>query len=497
MIAEGHTGRKSGAGFFRNAVRDGAKVREVLDLATGSYRNAEKPALASLEAATSGPRALLEQRDRGGRYAWRVMSATLAYAARLVPEIADTPAEVDEAMRLGYGWSRGPFELIDALGADWFSKKLTEESESVPLLLSEAAAHGSFYRVERNRQTLVPGRGYIAIRRPEGVISLADLKLEQKPAAGNSSGSMWDLGDGVACLEFHTKMNAFDGGLLEAVEIALAETPKSFRALVIGNDGAVFSAGADLTSVLAAIEREDYAAIDALVRGCQSTFQNVKSALFPIVGAVAVSALGAGCEILLHCAAIQAHAETNFGLVEPSVGLIPAGGGCKEMLLRLSKKGAKGPIAPSLAALDLILGSRVSASAHMALDAGFLSASDRISMNRDRLLGDAKAFALSLADAGYKPPKPELLAVGGASGREALRNAIDTNAIAGRLKPHDAVVGEMLARILSGGDADPAQPVTEDAILTLEREAFLALVRTPATKARIKHMLTTGTQGVI
>jgi 3-hydroxyacyl-CoA dehydrogenase len=247
--------------------------------------------------------------------------------------------------------------------------------------------------------------------------------------------------------------------------------------------------------VLAAIEKEDFGAIDALVRSCQSTFQRVKFAPFPAVGAVAGSALGGGCEILLHCAAIQAHSETNMGLVEPSIGLIPAGGGCKEMLLRLSKKNAKGPVAPALAAFELISGARISASAQLAREAGYLRAADRISMNRDRVLSDAKAFALSLADAGYQPPQPVTITLGGPSAREALRNAIDTNLIAGRLKPHDAVVGEALSGILSGGGADPIRPVTEEAILTLEREAFLALVRTDATKARIKHMLTTGTPG--
>jgi 3-hydroxyacyl-CoA dehydrogenase len=494
MIADGRIGRKSGAGFFRQAQRDGKKIREALDLQSGAYRDLQKANLQSLTAGARDLRALLSHEDRGGRYAWSVMSKTLAYAASLIPEIADTPAEVDEAMRLGYAWSLGPFELIDAVGPSWFAEKLSQWGEKVPPLLAQAAQSGGFYRVAgAQREILAPSVGYRPMHRAEGVLSLADLKLGAKPVAGNSAASVWDLGDGIACLEFHTKMNAFDAELVDGVNIALEETAKNFQALVIGNEGQAFSAGANLKPLLEAAERGDFNAIEALCRRGQQVFRRLKFAPHPSVAAIAGMALGGGCEIALHCSAIQAHAETAMGLVETNLGLVPAWGGCKELLLRLinDKSRIKGPIAPALSAFETIFGAKISGSAFQARELGLLRASDGITMNRERLLADAKARALALAD-GYKPPEPALLSLSGPSGRLALRNVIDTAFVAGRLKPHDRIVAEALAIVLSGGAADPARPELEDALFDFERAAFLALVRTDASRARIRALLETG-----
>jgi 3-hydroxyacyl-CoA dehydrogenase len=494
MIADGRIGRKSGAGFFRQAQRDGKKIREALDLQSGAYRDQQKPSLQSLALGAKDLRALLSHEDRGGRYAWSVMSKTLAYAASLVPEIADTPAEVDEAMRLGYAWGRGPFELIDAIGPAWFAEKLAGCGETAPPILAQAAKVGSFYRIaDAKREILAPAVGYRPMHRADGVLSLADLKLGAEPIAGNSAASVWDLGDGVACLEFHTKMNAFDADLVDGVDIALDETAKNFQALVIGNEGQAFSAGANIKPMLEAAEHDDFNSIEALCRRGQQVFRRLKFAPHPSVAAVAGMALGGGCEIALHCSAIQAHAESAMGLVETSLGVVPGWGGSKELLLRLiaDKSRIKGSVAPALAAFETIFGAKISGSAFQAQELGFLRPSDGVTMNRDRLLADAKAKALSLV-AGYKPPEPKLIMLAGPSGRLALRNIIDTAFFAGRLKPHDRVVAEALAIVLSGGAADPARLTPEDDLFDLERAAFLALVRTDASQARIRALLETG-----
>jgi 3-hydroxyacyl-CoA dehydrogenase len=488
MIADGRTGRKSGAGFFRQATRDGRKIREVMDFETGDYRKLEKPELQSLAVGAKDLRALLAHGDRGGGYARAVMGQTLAYAAALVPEIADLPCEVDDAMRMGYAWERGPFELIDAVGAGWLAKQLTPRGDKIPPLLKQAVEAGGFYRVDgAKRQVLAPGAGYRPISRAAGVFSLADLKLAGKPVAGNGAASVWDLGDGVACLELHTKMNAFDAELLTGVEIALDETAKGFQALVIGNEGPAFSAGANLRPMLEAAERGDFDFIEAFCHRGQQVFRRLKFAAHPSVAAVAGMALGGGCEIALHCSAIQAHAESAMGLVETNLGVVPGWGGGKELLLRL----IKGPVAPALTAFETIFGAKISGSAYQAKELGFLRPRDSITMNRERLLADAKARALAMVK-DYKPPEPALVTLSGRSGRQALRNMIDTAFVAGRLKPHDRVVAEALAGMLCGGAADPLRPLAEDDLFDLERAAFLELIRTNATRARIRAMLETG-----
>jgi 3-hydroxyacyl-CoA dehydrogenase len=494
MVAEGRIGRKAGAGFFQQAQRDGRKHREVLDLQSGAYRDLHKPHLPSLGLGAKNPRALLSHEDRGGLYAWAVMGKTLAYAASLVPEIADTPAEVDEAMRLRYAWGRGPFELIDAVGPAWFAEELGKRGEKVPPILAQAAQAGHFYRIAGGkREILAPSVGYRPMHRAAGVLSLADLKLAAKPVAGNVAASIWDLGDGVACLEFHTKMNAFCDELMEGVESALDETAKNFRALVIGNEGPAFSAGANLKPMLDSAERGDFASIEAFCIRGQRAFRRLKFAAFPSVAAVDGLALGGGCEIALHCSAIQAHAESAVGLVETNIGGVPGWGGSKELLLRLiaDTSRIRGPVAPALEAFETIFQAKISGSAFQAQELGFLRLTDGVTMNIERLLADAKAKALALAQ-GYKPPEPALVAFSGPSGRQALRNAIDTAFAAGRLKPHDRVVAEVLARVLTGGDADPTRPLPEDVLFDLEREAFMELVRTAPTRARIRAMLETG-----
>lgn len=496
MIAEGYTGRKGKGGFYRLNKSGGGRVKEAIDLATGQYRPSEKASLESVGAAKQGLRALVEHPDRGGTYARRVLVDLLAYAASLVPEIADDVTAVDQAMRLGYNWKFGPFELIDQLGADWLAGALRDEGKPVPALLEKAAGKG-FYRTEGGRlEFLTVDGGYAEVVRPEGVLLLSDIKRGSKPIKRNGSAALWDIGDGVACLEFTGKMNALDGDVMALIQKAIGmigDGTGEWKALVVHNEGDNFSVGVNLGLALFAVNIALWPQVEQSVQEGQETYKALKYAPFPVVAAPSGMALGGGCEILLHCDAVQAHAETYMGLVEVGVGVIPGWGGCKEMLTRatLNKKRPGGPMPPIAQVFETISLAKVAKSADEARDLMFLRSTDGITMNRDRLLADAKAKALELAES-YAPPEPAMLRLPGPTARAALRMAVDGFHQQGKATDHDVVVSGALAEVLSGGDTDITEEVDEDRLLELERESFMKLVRTRATVARIEHMLTTG-----
>lgn len=495
MIADGYTGRKGKGGFYRLKPDAAEKVKQAIDLSSGEYHKAERPKPDSVKAARKkGLRALVEHSDEGGRYARWVILRTLAYAARLVPEIADDVAAVDEAMRTGYNWKKGPFELIDDLGAGWLAEALRKEEIAVPPLL-ETAAGRPFYRSEGGRlQHLTTEGAYRDLPRPDGVLPLADVKRRGKPVARNWSASLWDIGDGVLCLEFHSKMNALDPLTLAMVRKAVKlGTEGRYKALVIHNEGSNFSVGANIGLLMIAAKLRAWFAIGYLVGQGQNAYRELKYAPFPVVGAPSGMALGGGCEILLHCDAVQAHAESYIGLVETGVGIVPAWGGCKEMLQRwtASEDRKGGPMPPVINSFRTIAMAQVAKSAEQAKDLLFLRPDDGITMNRDRLLADAKAKALALAD-GYAPPEPREIALPGPTGAVALSITVDQFGRIGKATPHDVVVGRRLAEVLSGGATDMTETLDEDAFLTLERAGLLDLARHPATQARVRHMIKTG-----
>ena len=497
MIADGFTGRKGKGGFYRLQREGGKRVKQAIDLASGEYYEAGEAGKAqfeSIEAARSGGlRALMEHPDKGGVYAWRIMSKTLTYAASLVPEIADDIVAVDEAMKLGYNWTYGPFELMDRLGATWFAERLDAEGQAVPELLGKVGK-GDFYRIsEGRRQYFGTDGAYHDIQRAAGVELLADVKLRSKPMAANASASLWDVGDGVACLEFHSKMNAIDMGSLEMIGKALTMVPGDYKGLVIYNEAANFSVGANLGLVMFAANIAAWDDIEATVRGGQQAYKALKYAPFPVVGAPSGMALGGGCEVLLHCDAIEAHAETYMGLVEVGVGLIPGWGGCKELLLRWwqDKRRPGGPMPAISKAFEAISMATVSTSAAAARRLLFLRRDDGITMNRDRVLANAKARVLSLAE-NYAPPESPQPALPGATAKLALHMAVEGFRQLGKASDYDAIVGDALAEVLSGGETDITEPIDEDALLDIERRAFMSLVKRPQTMARIEHMLETG-----
>ncbi len=495
MIEAGYTGRKGKGGFYRLNREGGGKTKEAIDLATGAYRPAVTPELDVLKAAASqGPAALLDSDHRAAVYARKVMGATLAYAASLVPEISDDIEAVDSAMRLGYNWKHGPFELIDKIGVVALTKVLETAGQPVPPLLAQAEAQGFYRLCDGRRQVLTPEGSYRDITRPAGVLLLADLKNCTKPLKKNGSAALWDIGDGVVCLEFTGKGNSIDQDVLRLVEQAVDIVQDGYRALVIYNEGSHFSVGANLGLALFAANVAAFDVIENLVEQGQKAYRALKYAPFPVVAAPSGMALGGGCEICLNADAVQAHAESYLGLVEAGVGVIPAWTGTTELLTRwLSEKRRPGGPMPAISQTFETIGmAKVAKSAFEAKALKLLRAEDGITMNRDRLLFDAKAKALSLVD-GYQPPKPiETIRLPGETARLALELALRNLELAGKATSHDGVVARELAGVLAGGDTDLTDSVAEADLLALERAAFMRLIKTPGTLARVEHMLETG-----
>ena len=492
MIADGFTGRKGKGGFYRvNRARN--KAREVMDLASGQYRDQRRADVAAVKEAGRSLAKLFDHDSVHGAYAWTVMGRTLGYACALLGDAADDIGAIDEAMRLGYNWKFGPFELIDQVGVEWFQAKLVASGWAVPEIVTIAAGR-SFYRVDNGtRQVLGLDGQYHDLVRPDGVLMLADVKLKAAPVLKNGSAALWDIGDGVACFEFTSKMNALDPDIMDLLNKSVRRVKKDFKALVIYNEGSNFSVGANLGLALFAANIAAWAEIEAMIANGQATYRALKYAPFPVVAAPSGMALGGGCEILLHADAIQAHAETYAGLVEVGVGLIPGWGGCKEMLARWQSLGRlpKGPMPAVGKVFEMISTAQVAKSAAEAMEALILRPTDAITMNRYRLLADAKAKALSLVE-GYQPPAEPSFVLPGASAKVALDMAVAGFQRMGKATIHDGVVSGAVASILSGGDTDITETLDEEAVLDLERQAFMALIRHPDTLARIEHMLMTG-----
>lgn len=523
MIGAGYTGRKGKGGFFRlnPDAPKGTREKQALPINADKfdesmYVKADKPKLASVDAGRKGLRAVVTTDDEGGKYAWEVLKQTLFYAAELVGEVADTIHDIDEGMKLGYNWKFGPFEMIDALGAKWFADKLLEDDIGVPDILDQVAeSNGTFYRIENGKQQYFGTDGkYHDVVRPDGVLLLRDIKLTSAPILKNGSAKVWGVGDGVLCFEKTSKMNTFDEeifNLLEETKRLIAGSD-DYRALVIYNEASHFSAGANLGLAIFMINIAMWPQVEGFVSRGQQVFMDLKFAPFPMVSAPSGMALGGGCEILLTADAVQAHAETYCGLVEVGVGLLPGWGGCKEMILRFQERerakyaadvGSIGekqfmvssdttPVGAVRKAFETIGMASVAKSAQEAVDIGYFRESDGITMNRDRLLYDAKQRALKLAE-GYEPPEKRTdIRLGGAGAKMALELAVSDLRKSGKATPYDVVVSDHLATVLSGGDTDHTETISEDDLIKLELSEFMKLLRNDGTLDRIEHMLSTG-----
>lgn len=492
MITDGYTGRKGKGGFYRINKEGGKKVKEVLDLKTGEYKPEKKSALESLGAAKAGIGALMAHPDLGGQYVRSVMGKTLVYAASLVPEISDDIVGVDNTMKWGYNWKFGPFEMLDKIGVAAYLQNLEAKKIKIPELLAKTFGKPLYQVAENQRQYFTTKGDYAAIPQTDGVWMLADKKLGKKPVAKNGSAALWDIGNGIACLEFTSKMNAVDPDILAMIEKSVETVKKDFHGLVIGSDGDNFSVGANLAFIMYAANMAAWQLISDVIRQGQRAVTALKYTPFPVVSALGGMALGGGCEIVLHSDAVQAHIESYPGLVEVGVGLVPGWGGCTEMLIRHLQGMPQGNAMPAIAKVFEYLGTaKVGGSADEAKEMKILNQTSRISMNRARLLPDAKQLCMMLAD-NYVPPEPATLNLPGPTAKTALQMGLDQFVATGKATPHDVVVCTQLAHILAGGDTDITETVTEQQLLDLEHGAFMELIKTKGTLDRIEYMLANG-----
>jgi 3-hydroxyacyl-CoA dehydrogenase len=509
MVQRGLLGNKTRAGFYRKQKGEGDK-REIwsLDTATLDYRPSEKVKLPALDMAKNVEdlaeriKGLVWAKDRVGAFLWKTVTKTLSYAAKRIPEIADSVVEVDRAMRWGFGWELGPFETWDAIGVEKSVARLKEEGQEIPANVAAMLAAGatSFYKQENGQRSYFDFKQgkYVPLADPPGVLILKSVKDRSGVIKKNAGASLIDIGDGVACLEFHSKMNAIGGDTLQMLKFALGEVDKNFVGLVVGNQGPNFCVGANIMLMLMEAQEENWDELDMMARVFQQSTMSLRYSPKPVVVAPFQMVFGGGCEMVLHADRVRAGAETYIGLVEVGVGIIPAGGGTKELLVRTLDSIPKvmsdaDPFPFVKRAFETIALAKVATSAEEARALGFLSADDTISMNADRLIADAKKEVLSLAASGYVAPqqRTDILALGEPA-LATLKLGIHQMKRAGYISDHDAEIGTQLARILTGGDLNHPTRVSEQYLLDLEREAFLKLVSMRKTQERIGHMLKTG-----
>ena len=483
MIANGQAGRKTGAGFYR--VKDGTK--QVIELGSGEYKDAKTldiPIAARAE--KDGIIHILEDDSRYGAYAWNVMSKVLTYAASLVPEVGDTPVGVDDAMKMGYNWIKGPFELIDDIGTDYLIERLEKEQRPVPQYLREAAG-STFYDGLKVRAF---DGGWQDIERADGTLRFNDRRKTLTPANTNTDASWYDI-DGIALVEFHSKANALGAQSMRILDDALdVVAARKMQGLIVHNDAQHFSCGVNLNAVRAFFEAEDWEGLDAFLNDFQQTVHKMAVADFPVVAAPVGLSLGGGFEVVLHAKQVICHANSNMGLVESGVGVIPAGGGCKETLYRwIDKKDGDVTAAAWEAFMSLGYGKTASSPLH-ARDLAMLRGNDRYVNNRDRLFlesvaaikdnAEQQSFARDPIEMPGKPVFEELVAWA-----EDMHQK-------GKLFAHDVTVSTEIARIVTGGDVPPGTALSEQDLYDAERSAFLRLVQTPQTQERIRTLLDDG-----
>jgi 3-hydroxyacyl-CoA dehydrogenase len=506
LVARGWLGNKTGQGFYKPVQTEAGREFHELNYQTLEYQPQRRlqsltlQLMREVQDPAQRVRALAYADDRAGQFAWKVLSATLLYAARRIPEIADHVFQVDQALKWGFNWQLGPFETWDALGVKKVAEKMSQEGRELPPLVTAliSADQDAFYHQERGQRRYfdLNQATYLEVPSETRQLCLRVLKEQQRVVRTNAGASLIDLGEGVACLEFHTKMNAIGGDIVDMLLQTVEEVERQFVGLVIGNDAENFSAGANLALMLLQAQNENWDLIEGAVRSFQKATLALKYVGIPVVAAPAGMTLAGGCEVCLAADRMRAAAETYMGLVEVGVGLIPAGGGCKELLWRHQEH------MPSDVAVDLfplvqrvfqtIALAKVSSSAAEARQAGFLRSSDLVSVNRDHLLYDARQTVLDMVEAGYTPPQPLRLRVVGRSGYGNLLAALYNMETARFITSYDRHLGRKLAYVLCGGDVPDGSTVSEQRILDLEREAFLSLCGEQKTQARMRHMLESG-----
>jgi 3-hydroxyacyl-CoA dehydrogenase len=490
MITNGQTGNKQGQGFYRNSdVGD----RQVLDLNDESYGPAPRLNLPLAEKAEQeGVRQLLEDQGLFGQYAWRILSRSLSYAAALIPEVGDNPVGIDDAMKLGYNWIKGPFELIDEIGVDYFIQHLKADQLPIPAFLAEAAG-SSFYRVESGQlQSRVIGDRWQTITRPEGIIRFNEKRQTMKPRNSCAVASWYDL-DGIALVEFHSKANALDADSMTMLDDAMDQLESDkMRGLIVHNDAQHFSCGVNLQAVRDFFKRDDLDGLDQFLVHFQQVVQRMAKLQVPVVVAPVGLSIGGGFEVVLHAKQVICHANSTMGLVESLVGVVPGGGGCKETLYRwVELLGCDDDITPACWKAFMNLGyGKISTSPIIAKQQAMLRPNDRFVINRDRILSEAiNAIGNASEQAAFHRPD---LVMPGRPLFEEMHEWLIKSRDKGIFKPHDVTVGTEMARIVTGGDVDPGTVLCEQDFYDAERRSFLSLVATEATRTRIESMLDAG-----
>ena len=527
MLQRKWLGDKTKGGFYKKAkAKDGKEDERLgLDWKTLDYRPRQKAKFPALEMAKNveetGARVRMllgmngggpQKGDKAGQFLWTALSELWTYCANRVPEISDSVVEIDRAMKLGFNWEMGPFELWDEAGVEGTVTRMKKEGKPVAANAEKLLASGkrSWYSDASNTAS---GRTYFdlgssdykPVQVPPGVWWVEVAKKSRGEVKKNSGASLVDLGDGVGCIEFHSKMNSLGADIIQLVTQSLKPggPGDNFDAFVITNDAQNFSVGANLMLLLMAVQEEEWDDVDLVIRQFQNMTQAIKFSQKPVVVAPFGLTLGGGTEMSLHAAARQPHAELYTGLVEVGVGLLPGGGGCKEMLLRAVdsaaaiRKDGRGESVELMEAMkktfETIATAKVATSAYEARGLGFLSDADRITMNRERVLSDAKARALELAQTGYQPPAPRTdIPAPGESILAALKMGVHLMRQGEFISDHEVKIGAKVAEVLCAGNLTPGTPVSEQYILDLEREAFKSLCGERKTQERIQYTLKTG-----
>ena len=500
LLAAGRLGRKTSAGFYKKTPTE----LLVYDLKSKEYRSQEKVRFDSLGAIKNeeDPKKrlfkLVNAPDVAGKFAWAVLSCTLVYSARRLGEIADDIVSIDQAMRWGFNWDLGPFEAWDAIGVPESVARMKQEGLAVPEWVEHMLASGrtSFYGGSPAVPTFYDARAEAArfVVSGEKQISLPALKSDPKRLVKKNHGaSLVDLGDGVLCVEFHTKLNTLDNDVISMLAEAADVAEQNFQAVVIGNSGEHFCAGANLMLIAMAAQQKAWGQIEAVVTSLQNAMQRLRYAKVPVVSAPFQYTLGGGAEVAMAADACQAHAETYMGLVEVGVGLVPAGGGCLRMVERYTSDliGVSGvDLLPFIGQASLnIAMAKVATSAEEAKSLKYLRQTDGISLNPARLLFEAKQRALGLAGAGYRPPLPPLLAAAGYDAEKTIGARVWAMVEGGFASAHDALIANKVAHILCGGPVAAGTLLPEQHFLDLEREAFLSLCGEPKSQERVQFML--------
>ncbi len=505
MVEKRWIGQKAGQGFFKQVKSAQGKEIQALDIDTLEYRPSVKPKFPSLDAAKTAKslpeklKTLVYGKDKGSEFVWSVFKKVLLYSAERAHEIADDIVAVDQAMKWGFGWELGPFETWDAIGVEKSVTRMREEGERIPSLVEELLASGkhSFYQKNEGKVAAFSiGGVYKNVEEKKEKINLAALKEQGKLIRKNAGAALIDLGDGVACLEFTSPNNALGLDVLQMANIAADEVQKNFLGLVIGNQGKNFCVGMNLAMALMEAQDENWLELDMLVNNFHKAGRALRYMHRPVVAAPFGMTLGGGVEVVYLADRVQASAETYLGLVEVGVGLLPGGGGTKEMLFRAMENVPEGGSVPVdsfpfvAKAFETIATAKVSTSGQEAINLGYLRPADRVSVNPDHLLYDAKQLVLTMDKEGYTPPAPRKIRVIGETGYANLRQNVYAMKKSGYITDHDELIVSKIAYVMSGGNVPAGTVVTEEYILELEKKAFLELIKTPKSQQRMQHMLT-------